>query len=60
VGQPGNSLAAVVTIQITLKFKLLRFRLLLGISKGVPSNEADIQLGDIVISQPKGEFGGVV
>ena len=60
MGQLSNSLAATVAMQMTSKFKSLRFGLFLGIGGGVPSDETDIQLGDVVVSQPKGEFGGVV
>ncbi|KAF2685268.1 hypothetical protein K458DRAFT_477318 [Lentithecium fluviatile CBS 122367] len=37
----------------------IRFGLMVGIGRGVPSAEADIRLGDVVVSQPHGTFGGV-
>lgn len=41
-------------------FRNVRFGLMVGIGGGVPSAKADIQLGDVVISQPNQEHGGVV
>jgi nucleoside phosphorylase len=41
-------------------FKSLRFGLMVGIGGGVPSEENDIRLGDVVISQPTRAFGGVI
>lgn len=55
----GNSLAATVASQMWDHFPSLKFALLVGIGGGVPSS-ADIQLGDVVVSKPVGEFGGVV
>jgi nucleoside phosphorylase len=33
---------------------------MVGIGGGVPSTEADVRLGDVVVSQPHGTFSGVV
>lgn len=33
---------------------------MVGIGGGVPSPTTDIRLGDIVVSQPKGQFSGAV
>ncbi|KAN0070407.1 hypothetical protein V8E54_011276 [Elaphomyces granulatus] len=33
---------------------------MVGIGGGVPTEEADIRLGDVVVSKPTGDFGGVV
>lgn len=41
-------------------FPNLKNALLVGIAGGVPSKQADIRLGDVVISQPNGQYGGVV
>ena len=40
----------------------IRIALLVGISSGIsrPDDDQDIQLGDIIVSQPKGTTGGVV
>jgi nucleoside phosphorylase len=46
-GRIGNNPAAVVATQMRATFKGLRFGLLVGIGGGVPSAEADIQLGDV-------------
>jgi nucleoside phosphorylase len=59
-GQTGTNSAATVVVQMKLKFVSLRFGLMVGIGGGVPSDEADIRLGDVVISQPYMEHGGVV
>lgn len=63
-GQMGTNQAAVVASQMKSSFPSLRFGLLVGIGGGVPHldeyNEVDIRLGDIVISQPAGQHGGVV
>ena len=59
-GRIGDSQAAVVAVQMTAAFKGIRFGLMVGIGRGVPSAEVDIRLGDVVISQPDKTFGGVV
>jgi hypothetical protein len=38
----------------------IRFRLIVGISKGAPSAYADVRLGDVVVSQPVWQHSGVV
>ena len=59
-GRYGNNPAATVAAQMRATFKAIRFGLMVGIGGGVPSAEADIRLGDVVVSQPRGTFGGVV
>ena len=59
-GRIGNNPAATVATQMRTTFKAIRFGLMVGIGGGVPSAEADIRLGDVVVSQPHGTFGGVV
>ncbi|KAF2202860.1 TPR repeat protein, partial [Delitschia confertaspora ATCC 74209] len=59
-GRIGNNPAAAVGTQMRATFKGIRFGLMVGIGGGVPSAEADIRLGDVVISQPHQTFGGVV
>jgi len=51
-GQLGISSAAAVPSQMKSRFPSIRFGLMVGIGGGVPSVEADIRLGDVVISQP--------
>ena len=59
-GRIGNNPAAVVATQMRATFKGSRFGLMVGIGGGVPSEEVDIRLGDVVVSQPDKTFGGVV
>jgi nucleoside phosphorylase len=59
-GRIGNNPAAVVATQLRATFKAIRFGLMVGIGGGVPSAQTDIRLGDVVVSQPHGTFGGVV
>ncbi|KAH7060972.1 ankyrin repeat domain-containing protein [Paraphoma chrysanthemicola] len=59
-GHIGNNPAAAVATQMRAAFKGIRFGLMVGIGGGVPSAEADIRLGDVVVSQPQWSFGGVV
>jgi nucleoside phosphorylase len=59
-GLIGNNPAAAVATQLRASFKSVRFGLMVGIGGGVPSAEADIRLGDVVISQPHLGHGGVI
>ncbi|CAN9251157.1 unnamed protein product, partial [Alternaria alternata] len=59
-GQIGTNSATAVVTQMRAAFKAIRFGLMVGIGGGVPSAEADIRLGDVVVSQPQQNFGGVV
>jgi nucleoside phosphorylase len=59
-GQPGTSSAAAVAAQMKSAFTSIRFSLLVGIGGGVPSVEADIRLGDVVVGRPHKGHGGVV
>ncbi|KAI8265624.1 hypothetical protein K4K58_011032 [Colletotrichum sp. SAR11_239] len=61
-GQMGTNSAATVASQMRSSFESLRFGLLVGIGGGVPNleDDVDIRLGDIVISQPSGQHGGVI
>ncbi|KAJ9331895.1 hypothetical protein DTO027B5_6298 [Paecilomyces variotii] len=59
-GQIGTNAAATTAALMRSRFPALRFSLLVGIGGGVPSKDADIRLGDVVISQPQGGYGGVV
>jgi nucleoside phosphorylase len=59
-GLKGANSAAAVATQMKLTFKSIRFGLMIGIGGGVPSAEADIRLGDVVVSQPDKGHGGVV
>src|ERR1700727_2318514 len=59
-GVYGTTSAATVANQMLFTFKSIRFGLMVGIGGGAPSKEADIRLGDVVVSKPTGDFGGVV
>jgi len=59
-GQMGTNSAAVVATRMQLKFPSIRMGLMVGIGGGVPSAQADVRLGDVVISQPQSGYGGVV
>ena len=59
-GRYGINTAADVAAQMRQTFQGIRFGLMVGIGGGVPSTEADIRLGDVVVSQPFKNFGGVV
>ncbi|CAI6342480.1 unnamed protein product [Periconia digitata] len=56
----GNNPAATVATHMRTTFQRIRFALMVGIGGGVPSKEADIRLGDVVVSQPNKTSGGVV
>ncbi|KAB8069053.1 ankyrin repeat-containing domain protein [Aspergillus leporis] len=59
-GNYGTIPAATVLSHMLLTFPCLRFCLMVGIGGGVPSNSADIRLGDVVISMPTATYGGVI
>jgi nucleoside phosphorylase len=53
-GSYGTSSAATVATQLLNSFQSVRFGVLVGIGGGVPGEEVDLRLGDIVVSKPKG------
>jgi MYXO-CTERM domain-containing protein len=59
-GQVGNNPAAMVAAQMQYSFGAIRFGLMVGIGGGVPSEEHDIRLGDVVTSNPGRHDGGVI
>jgi nucleoside phosphorylase len=59
-GVYGIAPAATVAKDMLRTFKHVRFGLMVGIGGGIPSDEHDIRLGDIVVSQPSGTSGGVI
>ena len=59
-GVMGTISAARVANQMLSTFTGLRFGLMVGIGGGVPSEEHDIRLGDVVVSKPTGSYGGVI
>jgi nucleoside phosphorylase len=56
----GNNRAAIVATQLLNDFPSIRFGLLVGIGGGIPSEDDDIRLGDVVVGKPAATFGGVV
>jgi nucleoside phosphorylase len=59
-GQTGTNSAAAVAVQMKSTFSSMRFGLMVGIGGGVPGEEADVRLGDVVVSKPHKTHGGVV
>ncbi|KAG9756503.1 pfs domain-containing protein, partial [Aureobasidium melanogenum] len=59
-GRTGLVSAATVALKMKSSFIYLRFGLMVGIGGGVPSEEHDVRLGDVVVSKPTGQHGGVV
>ncbi|KAI9652861.1 MAG: hypothetical protein M1821_007779 [Bathelium mastoideum] len=59
-GQIGTNSTAAVAMQMKSTFRAIRFGLMVGIGGGVPGENADIRLGDIVVSQPEKGHGGVI
>ncbi|KAK2783844.1 hypothetical protein FQN53_008905 [Emmonsiellopsis sp. PD_33] len=58
--EPGNNRAASVATQLLNDFRSIRFALLVGVAGGIPEEDNDIRLGDIVVSKPTGQSGGVI
>lgn len=59
-GQMGTNSAAAVAVRMQSTFSSTRFGLMVGIGGGVPSDDTDIRLGDVVVSKPHSTHGGVV
>lgn len=59
-GVYGTISASILASQILHTFKSIRFHLMVGIGGGVPSKQVDIRLGDVVVSRPSRDFGGVI
>jgi len=59
-GVYGTTSAAAMATQMLSSFGSIRFGLMVGIGGGVPSEEADVRLGDVVVSKPTATSGGVV
>lgn len=56
-GSYGTTSAATTAKEMLLAFPEIRFGLLVGIGGGIPSEENDIRLGDVVVSKPQGTIG---
>ncbi|KAJ6287080.1 hypothetical protein J3E71DRAFT_388606 [Bipolaris maydis] len=59
-GQIGTNSAAAVAVQMKSTFTSTRFGLMVGIGGGVPTEDTDVRLGDVVVSKPHKGHGGVV
>ncbi|KAK0705989.1 nucleoside phosphorylase domain-containing protein [Lasiosphaeria miniovina] len=59
-GHNGKGAVAAVAKDMARTFPSIELRLMVGIGGGVPSGKNDIRLGDVVVSVPDGEHGGVV
>ncbi|CRG89769.1 putative WD repeat-containing protein all2124 [Talaromyces islandicus] len=59
-GRYGTNSAATVARDMVRSFPHLRFALIVGIGGGAPTKDKDIRLGDVVVSQPRDGFGGVI
>ncbi|KAL3476592.1 nucleoside phosphorylase domain-containing protein [Aspergillus californicus] len=60
VGAYGLVSTAVVGTKMLQTFKSLEYGLMVGIGGGVPSEEVDVRLGDVVVSKPGKGSGGVI
>ncbi|PYI07766.1 purine and uridine phosphorylase [Aspergillus sclerotiicarbonarius CBS 121057] len=56
----GKVVTAIAASQLKSDFPNISHLLLVGIGGGIPSQDADIRLGDVVISTPSGSHPGVV
>lgn len=59
-GHMGIGPAAFSAGQVVSHFPSVRFGVMVGIAGGAPSPDADVRLGDVVVSQPVREHGGIV
>ncbi|KAL6901186.1 purine and uridine phosphorylase [Trichoderma evansii] len=59
-GRRSTGLATRLAKDMTWSFPQLRFLLMVGTAGGAPTEEHDIRLGDVVVSQPNKASGGVI
>jgi nucleoside phosphorylase len=59
-GTTGNDNAAVVVKDMQRSFTRLKYGFMVGIAGACPTLKYDIRLGDIIVSTPSGETGGIV
>ncbi|THC87495.1 hypothetical protein EYZ11_013060 [Aspergillus tanneri] len=59
-GVYGTISATAVASHMVSTFRSIQFGLMVGIGGGVPSQSADIRLGDVVISKPTATLSGVI
>ncbi|KAH8696621.1 hypothetical protein BGW36DRAFT_343579 [Talaromyces proteolyticus] len=58
-GEYGTISTASVVSHILATFPAVRHGILVGIAGGVPNNQVDIRLGDLVVSEPTADSSGV-
>lgn len=56
----GTTPATITAQHMKASFKSLRYRFLVGVGGGAPSESNDIRLGDVVVSTPVGNDSGVI
>lgn len=56
----GKVVAATAATNMLWSFPSLRFGLMVGIGGGAATRDNDIRLGDVVVSQPTSDSGGVI
>ncbi|KAL7906419.1 hypothetical protein GGI35DRAFT_458100 [Trichoderma velutinum] len=56
-GEMGNNLAATIATWMISTFPSIKFGLMVGIGGGIPPK---VRLGDVVVSTPTDQYGGVV
>ncbi|KAB8670386.1 hypothetical protein FH972_026299 [Carpinus fangiana] len=59
-GSFGPISAAVVGRQLRTSFPEAKLRIMVGVGGGIPSEKNDIRLGDVVVSKPSDNSGGVI
>ncbi|KAG9758549.1 purine and uridine phosphorylase, partial [Aureobasidium melanogenum] len=59
-GVYGTTSAATTAIHMLSSFPSIKVGLMIGIGAAIPGPKHDIRLGDVVVSLPQGQTGGVV
>lgn len=59
-GKYGTTSAATVARDMLRSFPTIKFGLMVGIAGGAPSAKHDVRLGDVVVSAPDKQSGGVI
>jgi nucleoside phosphorylase len=59
-GKYGTTSAAVLATQLLATFHSICFGLMVGVGRGVPNNDVEIRLGDVMVSKPTNRYRGVV
>ncbi|KAF4124753.1 Phosphorylase superfamily [Geosmithia morbida] len=60
LGTAGTTAATAAVINMKRTFPQLRLGLMVGVGGGIPSNDHDVRLGDVVVSYPERTCGGVI